>query len=1376
MDAATGTKFRLTLGLLAVSFLALFSNGVAQNKSVNLPDGKRISINKNSLPSYSYTMKNGKAESVPSEDPHELVRVIVVLKDKPLALYRTKKAPDKISMTSVHSSLQAVHSSVKSKIAAIAQQLSSRGNFQYHYNVIRDYYEALNGIAVECNRGLLKYIRTMPEVQSVSYDQQIKIDLKQSVHQIGADIVQDSLGYKGDSVLVGEVDTGIDYNNPALGGGFGPGHRVIGGYDFINNDNDPMDDHGHGTHVAGIIGADGGPDLTGVAPHVKFLAVKVLDAQGYGTEIGVIAGLDYCMDPDGNPETDDAVDIINMSIGGGPDPVMDSVVDNITAAGILSVVAAGNSGYYKTIGSPGTAQTALTVGACDSTDQMASFSSKGPDPLGLGIKPEIVAPGVDILSTLPNNQTASWSGTSMATPHVTGVAALLKQMHRNWTPEQLKDAIVNSAKPLSGVSPYDCGNGRVSAINAAENGLTVDNPVLSFGVCNLSFSVWKDTLQFKVKNLRNVSQSVALSVQFDVSTPSQVNLSPSSFTLLPTQEQTVTAILSVPQSVALLQSGSHAYSGKIVCVSDSDRVQVPFGFIKSNMMIVNADCQPLQLMIWGDNYLDVATTAEGVYGYEFLPPQATVNLYALLCDSVDQGNGVIKPNYYHIIRTNINTTGFNYINLGHAEAPLCAFKTDNLLDVNNGVIKGIDSASYAFYLIGQAVNVAIELGGSSEGYSGRLDSGNVYLSPIDTSMLMFRSLSAVGNNGVVQLQKFTKGAANQNDLDFPSGPGNLSDFDIKFDYQPSETCYPQIDYTYYDYSGDVAGMSYWVTSPVSTNLRNLKSVHYSLSKDPSEDFPIRYGSANLVIVKEADSHDAGSTLYSPQLHANDNGGVTFFERKEDRVDPNEEYNDAVLGNGDTVCFGGDLASEVNLPVFWLESYSWATAPASLVLVDHYRTTHGGGVCRSDGGREFSIYGPDNGPPNPPRFKHRLYSKNCVVASMPGSEQDDSLAEFAQYSSADFGRCRLIAETLQYDLLGQSGQSVIDYDFSLCGGVTPNPYYLIFPFSYFTHTLDLFQVLGDGKPVKWLQRGVDGQLRLVLFDPKVNVDSVSFAIVNDDGSERELVTTHPAVKEYYASIPQDLSEGFVDVIARAHNTEGNKFELCVSPAFYYGKDTTNLQFTGRLYMNNYVLQKANPYQFNVAGDTLRYDLTYHNYGSATARNVVINLPETNLATPISSNAISIDSILANDSCKITLLLKFLGKTKNDQYAYYSPTISWSSGSKTFTRSDKILMDLSLSRVTSVDGKENVPLVYALYDNYPNPFNPTTVIEYQLAAVGDVTLKVYDVLGREVKILVNERQNAGTHTVKFDGSSLSSGVYFYRLHSGSYTATKKLLLLK
>ena len=191
------------------------------------------------------------------------------------------------------------------------------------------------------------------------------------------------MGIKGKGVLVGEIDTGIDYNNPALGGGFGPGFRVIGGYDFVNNDSDPMDDHGHGTHVAGIIGANSGDTLRGVAPEVKFLAVKVLDATGNGWVSDVIAGIEYCLDPDGNPETDDAVDIINMSLGAAPvsDNPLDSAVNNATNAGVFSVVAAGNSGAYGfgTINSPGTSETALTVGACDSASHVASFSSEGPN-------------------------------------------------------------------------------------------------------------------------------------------------------------------------------------------------------------------------------------------------------------------------------------------------------------------------------------------------------------------------------------------------------------------------------------------------------------------------------------------------------------------------------------------------------------------------------------------------------------------------------------------------------------------------------------------------------------------------------------------------------------------------------------------------------------------------------------------------------------------------------------------------------------------------------------------------------------------------------------------------------------------------------------
>ena len=137
------------------------------------------------------------------------------------------------------------------------------------------------------------------------------------------------------------------------------------------------------------------------------------------------------MDPDNNPSTDDAVNIISMSLGGpgDPDDPMSQAVDNATAAGIICVIAAGNSGDYQTIGSPGCARTALTVGASDDNDNIAYFSSRGPSNKIFAVKPEIVAPGVFINSTKLGGGYIEYSGTSMATPHVAGCAALILQIH-----------------------------------------------------------------------------------------------------------------------------------------------------------------------------------------------------------------------------------------------------------------------------------------------------------------------------------------------------------------------------------------------------------------------------------------------------------------------------------------------------------------------------------------------------------------------------------------------------------------------------------------------------------------------------------------------------------------------------------------------------------------------------------------------------------------------------------------------------------------------------------------------------------------------------------------------------------------------------------
>ncbi len=561
---------RISFGVvvIALCFLASSRNVYAQHSFETSPsDGGRVRLDNLNGRASSVFMKDGKILSSYTNNPDEVVRLIVGFKEQPLTISHGTASLRKSSVSSLFASLQASHASFRTALDAILQQLSGQSKSDNSYTITHEYYRAMNGVALQCRRGMIPGIRAMSMVKSVSLDGEVHADLKESVHQIRADIVQDSLGYTGKGVLVGDVDTGIDYKNPALGGGFGPGFRVIGGYNFANLDNDPMDDNGHGTHVAGIIGANGGDSLRGVAPDVKFLAVKVLDASGSGYFSSIIAGIEYCLDPDNNPQTDDAVDIISMSLGGTAtsDNPVDIAVNNATKAGVLSVVAAGNSGQigYGTIGSPGTSESALTVGACDSIYRIANFSSLGPDPIQSLIKPEVVAPGVNILSTVLNNQTASWSGTSMATPHVTGIAALLKQEHPLWPPEKIRAAIINAARSAGdSVSVFAQGKGCVDALAAAEMRMVVEPGVMSFGYIDLAQDPWKDTVQLTVRNFRSVPQNTRISIVEGPPAGATLTFDKTSFTLAPGEETTILAVLTVPSSVPVISTEPFAYDGR----------------------------------------------------------------------------------------------------------------------------------------------------------------------------------------------------------------------------------------------------------------------------------------------------------------------------------------------------------------------------------------------------------------------------------------------------------------------------------------------------------------------------------------------------------------------------------------------------------------------------------------------------------------------------------------------------------------------------------------------------------------------------------------------------------------------------------------------
>ena len=318
-------------------------------------------------------------------------------------------------------------------------------------------------------------------IDKIWLDAKVKASLDVSVPQIGAPEVWKA-GYDGTGVKVAVLDTGVDTGHPDLAG------KIAGSESFVP-DETVQDGFGHGTHVASTIvgsGAASNGRFKGVAPGAQLLVGKVLDNTGSGQASWIIAGMEWA--------AHSGAKIVSMSLGGtasGASDVLSETVDDLSAStGTLFVIAAGNAGPgEQTVGTPGIADTALTVGAVDKSDKLASFSSRGPRTGDFAVKPEITAPGVSITAAraagttmgtpFDDNYTTA-SGTSMATPHVAGAAALVAQAHPDWTGEQIKEALASTAKTNADNSVFEQGDGRVDAVRAVEQDVFA-TPTLSFG-------------------------------------------------------------------------------------------------------------------------------------------------------------------------------------------------------------------------------------------------------------------------------------------------------------------------------------------------------------------------------------------------------------------------------------------------------------------------------------------------------------------------------------------------------------------------------------------------------------------------------------------------------------------------------------------------------------------------------------------------------------------------------------------------------------------------------------------------------------------------------------------------------------------------------
>jgi len=378
-------------------------------------------------------------------------------------------------------------------------------------------------------------------------------------------------GYTGAGVPVAVVDTGIDSTHPDLAG------RVAAAQNFTE-DGDTLDHVGHGTHVASTIAGSGAASngrYKGVAPDAKLVSAKVCQLEGCA-ESWILAGMQWAA-------ADQHAKVVNMSLGGPDTPELDPLeqaVQTLTAQyGTLFVVAAGNAGPGDhTVGSPASADDALAVAAVTKTEQLADFSSQGPRVGDDALKPEISAPGVDITAARgkdgifgkPGENYTTLSGTSMATPHVAGAAAILAQQHPDWLPEQLKAGMMASAKPNPAIGVFAQGAGRVDIGRGVRQTVTATPASLSYGR-----QEWP----------HNDDKPVAKTVSYHNYGPSAVTLNLALHTTGPDGKPTAAGAFTLSAATLAIPAGGDA----TVTVTSDTRVAGPDGFLGGDLTATAGD-------------------------------------------------------------------------------------------------------------------------------------------------------------------------------------------------------------------------------------------------------------------------------------------------------------------------------------------------------------------------------------------------------------------------------------------------------------------------------------------------------------------------------------------------------------------------------------------------------------------------------------------------------------------------------------------------------------------------------------------------------------------------------------------------------------------
>ena len=423
-------------------------------------------------------------EKLSQLQPGDMMTAIVTLREQ-VDMSRLQSPNQAVQSQSVIRTLQATANATQGQVEELLRSRQTQGlvkNF--------DSFWIFNGFSVTASSEVIHELSQHPDVFSITPDEIEVMPVTVGIPEANISFINApalwSMGYSGQGVVVASMDTGVDVSHPDLASHWRGGSNSW--FDpYHQHPTTPIDLNGHGTWTTGImVGGDLSGTSIGVAPGAQWIAVKIFNDQGGGTATAIHQGFQWLLDPDHNPATADAPQVVNNSwtyANPGCYLAFEADLQSLRAAGILPIFAAGNSGPNSNSSySPSNNPSAFAVGATDNTGQISAISSRGPSTCGgsTGPYPELVAPGTDIRTTGLYGTYYIDSGTSFAAPHVAGGLALLLSAFPNLSAIEQASALINSATDMGLAGPDDVyGFGELNLLAAYQQQLTAPTPTFT---------------------------------------------------------------------------------------------------------------------------------------------------------------------------------------------------------------------------------------------------------------------------------------------------------------------------------------------------------------------------------------------------------------------------------------------------------------------------------------------------------------------------------------------------------------------------------------------------------------------------------------------------------------------------------------------------------------------------------------------------------------------------------------------------------------------------------------------------------------------------------------------------------------------------------